>query len=380
MKNVCTLFFCLAMVWSSFAQITVNTTTLPAAGDVLEIAAVPVDVAITTTLAGPNQTWNYESLTGGLDQDQAIVPASSGSAGADFPDADIVVDFFGFDGYAKVNPNSIEVIGVSGEFAGLALPFSTRLIDPAIVRRAPMQYNDVYSDDASFGVAAGLNVLPQAITDVINSVNPIPGSTIDSIRVSYQIEQNQSVDAWGNMTTPGGSADVLRVSQMDVANVALEALVSTPVTSFWVDLTSLIPPSILQTGTQTFDYEHFYASDFKEPILSYQSGDFGLFTNVQYKRSIPVGVNEIENIANDMHVFPNPVKHELNLNLDNIEIGTTYQIQITDMSGRLIWETTQDLTTNNQFDVSAIEAGLYHLRILNEEKTKGGTRLIEILR
>lgn len=71
-------------------------------------------------------------------------------------------------------------------------------------------------------------------------------------------------------------------------------------------------------------------------------------------------------------LYPNPAKNELNVKIES-PVNSEYYIAIFDISGREVLSNeinTIESTTKISIDISAIQSGMYYLRIMNSTTDK----------
>jgi hypothetical protein len=308
---------------------------------------------------GGPYTWDFSSL--GAESNTVVVyqAASNGSAFADFPTAELVsIDEFGAEAYYDVTVAAFSNLGFSGSDITQAFPFITSVdfIPPIVERRNPTHFFDVNQWTSAFHFAASLADLPSELLDSLG----IPTGLLDSIRFTISFQSLDVIDAFGTLTIPGGTYDVLReksitntTSSLEVHNVILG----------WIDVSGLgIPVEGIGTDT-TLTYSYF-SNTAKEPIaiVTMSEPDGGTPVEIEYKdNGIPNAIGDIRGESTEVIVSPNPVQDVVNfeIKLDNAD---QYALSIHDEFGRQI--RIMQLTSNREaVSLSDCTSGIYFYQL-----------------
>ena len=75
-------------------------------------------------------------------------------------------------------------------------------------------------------------------------------------------------------------------------------------------------------------------------------------------------VDLVENSANSLHVFPNPVNEFININLKN-NISSNYEIL--DVSGKVLLS--DSFLNETQINTSNLQNGIYIIKVVNDFKS-----------
>lgn len=243
---------------SVFAQITVTNSTFPAIGDTLKMAFdyPPVSGVEPRTPPGGPQTWDFSSLQFDATQDIVYRAASEGNAqvsGADL----FAVTLPNWEEYYNVTSNSFELVADYGSHFDL---LGNTLFDhiPSITeRRSPMNFFDIKQ------VSSGIlyKTTPSAFPPTLIAALPV---TADSMRYRIAINRIDAVEAFGSLTIPGGTYDVLREKRTKYQETRLDAKIP-PLG--WLDITDIALLYGFQGfGVDTIVTYNFYNNVEKEPI------------------------------------------------------------------------------------------------------------------
>ena len=298
--------FCLNEVWSTvlrhfalvvlficphfiIGQITVTSTTFPAAGDKLRYKqASNPNVAISLfTPPGGNQAWNLSTLTESSAFETNYRPATEGANAAAFPSATMVVINGTDEYYYRSSSSRFDLLGQASTTVG-GLPLKALYINQPViaVRHSPLNFFDIYQQSSSNSLAWAFNEIPNG---AINS--PI---TPDSIRLRISNQIVEAVDGWGTLTLPGSTPQpqfpVLRLKKTTYHEQRIDAKIP-PLG--WLDVTD----NVVRGGTawanlfgvDTTVTHHYFNDVSKEEIaiLTFNNEQNGVIS-VVYKNAAAV--------------------------------------------------------------------------------------------
>ncbi|MEP7269822.1 MAG: PKD-like domain-containing protein, partial [Saprospiraceae bacterium] len=254
---------------TNLAQITVTNSTFPVVGDTLKVACdynPPGAINAIFTPPGGNQVWNLSNLQVESSQNIVFQPPSAGTAAASVPGADLLT--FGSphpEEYFNVTSNVMESMGyfdkVLGFSGGTELVANTlfNYTPPIAERHAPLQFFDIYSSTSnSLEAFAPLDLDSSFQTSMLGLV-----PTLDSMRFRETHQRLDVVDAWGSMTIPGGTYDVLRVKRTEYRSRAIDVKV---VPLGWIDISTIGGQQLFSLGTDTLTSFLFVNDQVKEYI------------------------------------------------------------------------------------------------------------------
>lgn len=359
------VFFLLLHYASLWAQITISSTTFAAPGDVYQVAQ---DLDITPfTVTEPSstaQTWDYSTLSADATREETIIDASTDPVATEnFPSADIVSPYVSgtLTFYAQINTNSIEAVGSNLNLLGFSLPLA--LIQPYILRQAPITYNSSDNNTASFGLDLPVSAIP-GLDTTLQNLNPIPFTTVDSFRVLLNINTNYVVDAFGKLTLPNmPTADVLRIKRTDALGYTVAVHVASFIGGFWVDL----PLGDLPIPTETVTYEFRDAIHHDALLTASTIPVTGAVSTVSYRyvEAPAIGINPVSTQLNQVNIAPNPTT-----GLCQIQTQTLANtIRVTSLAGKTIMEFTPQ-STNLKIDLSGHPKGIYLVEVINTNNNK----------
>lgn len=177
-------------------------------------------------------------------------------------------------------------------------------------------------------------------TDFFLGFDPGIGFVIDSVKQRSIVKKTVLVDAWGSLTTPLGTFNVLRAEETTVRHDTTDAEV--PAFGGWqynVDV----------TADSTTGYS-WWANGVGFPLVSIQLDSLSNIKQTQWLLALPaVGINEQAN-ATVVMVFPNPAQNQINFTVESSKVTA---IQVMDITGRMI-----DFIVTSEDNVS-INTSLY---------------------
>ena len=328
MKILYTL--CLSLVFASaFSQITVTNATFPVAGDSLKTATDLSPGGIQITPPGGPYSWDFTSLSADTRLVTVFSAAQEGAAYASYPDADLVViAAAGVETYYQSSASTFDLLGISGSGLVEGFPIETDLefTPPMTERYAPLNFIDSHIDESSLFYAISTAEIPDEILDSLG----VPTGLLDSVRFRLNITRNTLVDAYGTITIPGGSYEVLREKRTDFS----ESRIEIHTILGWTDITDLIP--IGDFGFDTVITYQFISNVAKEPIAVVTVDSTGLTpVQVDYKDlGVTSAVDTWAYTGESISVYPNPATDEIRFKGLPSELGP-FNIQVYNSYGQL---------------------------------------------
>ncbi|PSR12737.1 MAG: hypothetical protein C7N36_10770, partial [Bacteroidetes bacterium] len=275
-----------------FAQISVTNATFPIAGDVLELAIDNAPVGIVPfTPPGVDQVWDFSSLQADATQNITYRPASEGSQAANVPGAELfAVRSPGTETYFNVTSTSFEQQAYWG-----ILPYdlvANNLFDyfpPLAERRAPLNFFDISVSSSNFLEVFLPSAFPASL--MINLATVMNNAPIDSMRYRVAISSADVVDAYGTVSIPGGTYDVLREKRTQYTETRIDAKIP-PLG--WLDITdNCLQAGFNGLGVDTTVTFYFHNDVWKEHIaIVTLNNDQDAVTKVVFKAngsSCPTG-------------------------------------------------------------------------------------------
>ncbi len=335
------LLFCFLSPIVLFAQISITDADF-AEADESVIMSITTDNSIDFVTTGVNHTWDFSNLTletqrfrgfmGMSGVPTFVYAAFVATVLTDYqasyylPATDLPLnDISGFlpisitdvNQYTRKTSNAITSIGYSLNIEGNTIPVRSDTIETRY--KFPMYYGDSYSS--------------RGYTNL--DMNPF----FDAIFRQYR-QRYTEVDGWGNITTPYGSFDALRVKHTinEIDSIRIDVFGNLT----WIPIP--VPDSYI--------YE-WLANGEDDAILRITTTDIlgtETVTGIEYK-DYGLGLNEL---VLEVELYPNPASGLISIK--NAPLGSSFSI--VDMSGSLVMEGVIK-TPLAQVNIATLDNGMY---------------------
>jgi Secretion system C-terminal sorting domain len=354
------LFTILTFSWITLtAQITINASVIPNIGDTIK-TALDTNALVDLLSNGGPKTWPYAQLQNHRSTNLIYVAANTGANFAQFPGSELMtIGANGAETYYDRTNAQLAVLGYAGgDPAGFGVDVIARFSPPLILQRAPLNFFDINQSVSNLTIALSLNDIPDSLFQF-----PIPG--VDSIRIRFTTNRLDVVDAFGKLTIPGQTEDVLREKRTETSETGID------VKSF-LGWTALPTGTVPGTGKDTTITYRFYANNVKETLASVQlENDLVTPWRVNYKRNFTTSVEpeiEAEFAVANISAYPNPAIDEVNFECRNLATGT-YSLKIYNLLGKTIWSKEYHIAgaRSIKVDLENVRKGTY-IYTLNDSK------------
>lgn len=338
--------FCLS-ISGTFGQSPITITTADVAVPT-KIIYQAFDSVPTISIGSPgvSQAWNMSGLHASSLDTITILPYSSAlDSTATFPTSNLVIKQGWHENYAYFVNSSTEfsVLGYSGNLPvnGTMVPAKQFVTPSDKLATFPLSYNDNFSSDyishAKFYFGQTFN-----------------GITIDSIRQKSVVKKTVLVDAWGSLTTPLGTYNVIRTKETKVHHDTIEGYVG--LFSGWI-----IAPSIGVTADSSVSYT-WWANGLGYSLVTATMDSTGGFKTVKWLNRQPEGVQEYY-ATTEVIVFPNPAQGQVTFLLESSKAKS---IQVFDIAGKLVNEYKID---NDKVIINTLDfaRGIYTYSIIGKD-------------
>jgi len=355
-----TFFFFFLFLASNQAQLSLDNSYFPVAGDTLTTVVTVTQVGeIPITGSGDNQLWDFSNVTGGIGSEivyREYVPSDTVDL---FPEATLVIT--GSDGttFIRSTETSFDILGLEGlDPTGFGLNLVSRINPPLPQRSAPLDFLDFNTYSSSSNVSFGADLLPPELFD------GLPFAP-DSLRVLINIDVVDLVDARGTVLLPTNvSYETIRQKRVQYSESRLE--VKVPLLD-WVDVTDQFAGGANGGGflgvDTTITYTH-WAQGVKEPIalLTLDSEEENV-VSFEYKSDDP----EITSTANvtssgyeNVYAYPNPAINFAKFDCVNLK-PDYYELKIYNILGLEAFSVRNFISGNKmiQVDLSDFKKGAY---------------------
>lgn len=355
-----------------FGQITIDSNTLPDIGDQLEYTTFNNYTDSTSYRKnGEDVTWIISDIIPTDTQIESYNKVDSNPLGLEYPDANMIIDLNGAQAAAIRSDRTIEVIGISadsfgfGGFEGIEFDAKVIIDNPFVIRKTPFSYLERIDDEFNTVVTLGSDIIPG-----LDSLElPIPGASLDSIRLTLDFTKTEEAVGWGKLNILGNSIDVLKVEQIDGTNTTIEIGLSILGFITWIDAGDIFGggggPGF-GGNQETFTYK-FLSADSKRSIVEFTenrmpdaSGAQQLNVTGRISAEFLTDIEEVLSSDFIVKVFPNPTSDILNLSFEeDLEI---LNLSIYNQKGQLIKKYV-DQNNYTELNVGDLNSGQYLLRI-----------------
>ena len=364
----------LLMATSSLAQINVDKSSLPAVGDSLRTVTDPLPPLLDLGHLGGENNWNFSALQG-ISSEEIVFDAEASAKGALFPDANLLISRAeGTDSYLSTKGDQQLLIGLANaDPANLKFRAAYTFDPPYIEKNTPLAYDDLNKANASIKIQVPAEELSEAILDQLSTVE------IDSIRLEINFERADEVDAWGNLTIPNGTYEVLREKRIEYKTSKLEIL------SFlgWIDVTLLAASEFPALARDTSTSYYFWSADAKIPVakINVNPNNEQQIVSASYLAdSLPVDIPYVSKDRKDLIAFPNPAIDKVRFSFRNLP-ADNYDLVIFNILGQKLWSQTYYVAGNHTVavDITNLRKGTYLYSLMhNKDKTLVTKRLMVI--
>ncbi|MGZ4054662.1 MAG: T9SS type A sorting domain-containing protein [Bacteroidia bacterium] len=297
--------------------------------------------------SGPSQTWNMTSLTTGT-VDTLTFISYGWAPDAAFPGSNLVAKQGSSYNFIYLNNSSSGLTSQGSKGTtdfGCGLDTLRQIDTPSeILMNFPATYNTSFT-----------NNFKQVIPATYLGCDPGYGVTVDSVRMRSAQKKTVLVDAWGTLTTPLGTYNVIRSKETVIKHDTSDVMIF----GAWNPFPGL--PSVSADSTTGYTW---WANGVGFPLVSMKLDSAGSLKQVQWLQSLPVtGINEYS-IASAVHVYPNPAQDEINFGVDATKVSA---IEVFDIAGRLVKAFNVN-SDNSLINISGLANGEYSYAALGKDK------------
>ena len=192
------------------AQITIDETDMPSIGDNIPRKSDTMTIHPGPGGSGPNQTWNFSGISSFvINENTSVVSVASTPSAAQFSSSNMAMTMDNASYlYLNKSAQSFSTHGFSGDLLGTGV--INAVFAPALtLHQFPRTFGSTFTD------TYGINVT-------------IPGASISPLisQINYRRSSvvKDTTDSWGQLTTPFGTYDVIRVHSIDIHSDSILAL------------------------------------------------------------------------------------------------------------------------------------------------------------
>jgi hypothetical protein len=283
--------------------------------------------------SGPNQVWNFTTLSNFvITENTTVVSVASTPNGNQFGSSNLAMTNDNANYlYFNKSAQAFTTQGYSGDLLGTGT-INAQFAPDLTLHQFPRTFGTSFSDTYVIDVT-----VPGA------AINPL----INQIHFKRTSIFKDTTDAWGQITTPFGSYDVLRIHTME-----------SYVDSVWAQ--PLFPPtwSLVSTSADTTHSYSWVGKGGKLAIAEMSFDTLGLPKIFKWTELPGIGVGMEESRVEILEIYPNPCKTELTLRTQEKKVGSEFSIMNalgTVVSTGIITE------VNQSINVACLALGSYTL-------------------
>ena len=339
-----------------YAQITIDQGDMPSIGDNIPRKSDTMTVHPGPGGSGPNQTWNFTATSlSVINENTSIVSVASTPSANQFNSSNLAMtnDNASYL-YFNNSVQSFTTQGFSGDLLGTGI--INAVFNPALtLHQFPRTFGSTFTD------TYGINVT-------------IPGATINPLisQINYKRSSvvKDSTDAWGQLTTPFGTYDVIRAHSIDIHTDSILAL-------------PIFPP-VWQLVSVTIDTTHSYSwlgKGGKLAIAEMTFDSLGVPKIFKWTElpGIGVGITEQNNLG--LSIYPNPATEIIQLEIDEQASLDENVWRLYDHLGSLVREETfSPFLTKKEINIQSFSAGIYSWELRSEKNKSFQRGKIAIIR
>lgn len=275
---------------------------------------------------GTNKVWNEWALTGTtayqnfvpmtatplvfqlafLTCDYAQPLSNAGSFGSGTTGGTLS-DAYEYYDYAN-SKLQIKGFGANITISGVAAPLPAIYSSPDVIYTFPIAFGNKDSSTSSFNIS-----LPLTLPAPLNNV---------TVTVKRTQTRRNEVDAWGAVTTPAGTFDVLRIVSK-------------------IDRVDSFKTSFFDIGTPSNPVEYKWLGQTKKvPVLQINGNEVaGIFTPTTTtfwgESQIPAGTNDVQTNVNSIIIYPNPVVENASISF-SLKTASKVDVEILSLKGEVV--------------------------------------------
>ena len=214
------------------AQIVIESTDMPTAGQTYYYGTDTMPTGFSVGPAGANVNWDFSSLAmHNRDTTWVVDPANTPYA-SDFTGSDLGItqnnsEYLFFDN----TPTALVATGLAGDPFASGINLSVGFNPNFDQYQFSTEYGDAYAQSYGFVKEIPASQLPPSITNQVPS-----GVTLNKVRVTFDQTFQDTIDAYGMLTTPVGTYNSLRKKRNEQTHLKIEANVSILFVPSWQDI------------------------------------------------------------------------------------------------------------------------------------------------
>ena len=290
--------FSCPFIWG---QITIDQNDMPSVGDNIPRKSDTMTVLAGPGGSGPNQTWNFTATSNYvITENTSVVSVASTPNGNQFGNSNMAMTNDNSNYlYFNKSAQSFSTQGFSGDLLGTGV--INAVFNPDLtLHQFPRTFGSSFSDTYVIDV-----IVPGA------AINPL----LSQIHFKRTSVVHDTTDAWGQLTTPHGTYDVLRIHTMEVFS-----------DSIWAQ--PIFPPTwnLVSTSTDTTHSYSWVGKGGKLAIAEMSFDTLGLPKIFKWTELPGIGVGLEESSVANLEIYPNPCETMLTMRTQETKVGIDFSI------------------------------------------------------
>lgn len=355
MKWICILLSAIASVYGYAQSVQIDRAIL-SPGDTIFHATDQLALNIHPTPPGDNRSWDFSKLMSAFIRQRVVEPVIPELLPGPLSNATMKLeDMQGLDRYYRITEGKIECLGKE-----------VRLTDRVSILAwydPPVKYEE------QLNYPERIISKPRLITEAkpmsfFQQIGLSRNISADSVRLIYEMNIQQTVDAFGILKLPAGMYDVVR--ERVIVNARPELMVKHGHKWQPSSLDGNFPKWMMSSEERK---DYLWARGYSEPIALVEADGNGSISRIYYQAPRWSGklLNELPS-QQDVFAYPNPSFGPVRFDFFNLP-DDTYTLEIFNILGMKLMSRDVDLSEDNtiQLDLSSLKKGTYIYRLLDSD-------------
>jgi len=230
-------------------SITVDGTNAPMVGDVIYLSEDTLLQDYIDMASGENTSWNFDWLTEHDVDTMTFIDPSTTANGSLFVDANLAIETEPMSNmFLNSSATGVEVLGMSANMEESPIPIALGFQDPMSLIFYPMTFGDDFSDNFSSVNTIAFNI-------------ELDGVVVDSIRMERTGSVSLTVNGWGELTSPKGTYDVVRIERTEETSEVVAMRMVVAGFGSWMNV---------ENNTESRTTVQFQANEFAFPLVEFE--------------------------------------------------------------------------------------------------------------
>lgn len=351
MKKNLYIILGLILPFISQAQITIVSTDMAQIGDVVTRNADTL-ATVTAGPSGANQNWIMTTATPHVTETTTVLAPSATPYASSFANSNLAMtnDNASFL-YFSQNTSSLVTTGFAGDLLNNGTIISAPFNPTLLLHNFPRNYGSNFTD------TYGLNVTTSGAS-----------FGVDQVKFKRTAIVHDTTDGWGNLTTPVGTYQSLRVKHVEYSH-----------DSIWI---RLLPPPLgsftfFQTTKDTAISYNWLAKETKLALAELTLDSVGNPKKYTWSQVPPsTGIEKTGLATIHAQIYPNPAKDEMSLQIHENTTESAFSLQIYNVLGQIVMEKELSANSSNSYALSIndLSPGIYtwQLNAMNSKRNASG--------